>query len=135
MAFQRILVAYDGSEAARRALDGVAGLAGDADVTILMVVEAPVTSLGPKPTDPAELDRARQLLEEAYQELDRRGVRVRAERAVGDPAERILEEAERRQADLIAVGSHGKPLHVRLLLGSVSAKVVKDAHCAVLVAR
>jgi nucleotide-binding universal stress UspA family protein len=135
VAFQQIIVAYDDSEAARRALDDVADIAGDADVTVLTVVEAPLTSLGPMPTDPAELERVRQLLEDAYERLAGRGVRVQAERAVGDPADRIIDEAERRHADLVVVGSHGKSLRERLRLGSVSAKVIKDARCAVLVVR
>jgi nucleotide-binding universal stress UspA family protein len=136
MAFSRILVAYDGSEAARRALEHVADLAaGGADVTVLTVVATRLTSLGRTPVDPAALDAARQRLEEAYDELERRGIRVRAERAVGDPAERILEEAERRRADLVVAGSHGKPLSTQLLLGSVSTKVVRNARCAVLVVR
>src|SRR5919108_245322 len=118
MALARIVVGYDGSEAARRALSLVPEVAGpDSDVTVLAVVETSMTSLGPSPLDPADVEKARRTLEEAYAFLEERGVQARAERAVGDPADRILEEAKRRNADLLVVGSHGKRLARRLLLG------------------
>lgn len=136
MAFERILVAYDGSDAARRALKRVPRLAAaDGDVTVLMVVHAGLTSLGPRPLDPSAVEAAQRTLEEAYTFLTEQGVRVRAERAVGDPGERILEEAERRETDLVVVGSHGKRFVQRVVLGSVSAKVVGHARCDVLVVR
>jgi nucleotide-binding universal stress UspA family protein len=136
VAFARIVVGYDGSEAARRALSLVPDVAGpDTDVTVLAVVETSLTSLGPSPLDPADVEEARRTLHEAYTFLEERRVQARAERAVGDPADRILEEARRRDADLVVVGSHGKRLARRLLLGSVSAEVVNRAQCPVLVAR
>jgi nucleotide-binding universal stress UspA family protein len=136
MAFARVVVGYDGSEAARRALSLVPEVVdADGDVTVLAVVETSVTSLGPSPLDPAEAEEVRRTLEEAYTFLGERGVQARAERAVGDPADRIVEEARRRDADLVVVGSHGTRLARRLLLGSVSAEVVNRAQCPVLIAR
>jgi nucleotide-binding universal stress UspA family protein len=136
MAFARIVVGYDGSEAARHALGLVTELAGpDTGVTVLAVVESNLTSLGPSPPDQADVEAAGRTLEEAYIFLQERGIRARAERSVGDPADRILDEARRRDADLLVVGSHGKRLAQRLLLGSVSAKVVNRARCPVLVVR
>jgi nucleotide-binding universal stress UspA family protein len=53
----------------------------------------------------------------------------------GDPSTRIVEEAMRRAVDLVVVGSHGRSALGRLLLGSVSQKVVNEAPCSVRVAR
>jgi hypothetical protein len=53
----------------------------------------------------------------------------------GDPAENILEEAQARSADLIAVGTHGRRGLSHLLLGSVAEEVMRRAPCSVLVAR
>lgn len=49
----------------------------------------------------------------------------------GPPREVILEEADRWNADLIVMGSHGYGPWQRLLLGSVSQAVVSHANCSV----
>jgi nucleotide-binding universal stress UspA family protein len=54
---------------------------------------------------------------------------------IGHPAEEILALAAEVGADLIFIGSHGKTGVERLLLGSVSERVVREAQCPVLVAR
>ena len=55
--------------------------------------------------------------------------------AFGDPGREIAEFAERLHAELIVVPSHGRTGFSRLLLGSVSERVVRLAHCPVLVLR
>ena len=54
---------------------------------------------------------------------------------IGRPAEEILLLAEEVGADLIFIGSHGKVGLERLLLGSTCERVVREAHCPVMVAR
>src|SRR5262249_9269220 len=51
------------------------------------------------------------------------------------PVEAILEQAREDGADLIVVGSHGMGAVERFLIGSVSERVARYAHCSVLVAR
>ena len=58
-------------------------------------------------------------------------VTVGGEVLVGLPREAILEEAERWQADLIVMGSHGYGAWRGFLLGSVSRAVVAQAKCSV----
>src|SRR5687767_12071842 len=53
----------------------------------------------------------------------------------GSPSTRIVEEAERWCADLIVLGSHGHGAAMRMLLGSVSHRVVLHAPCSVEVVR
>jgi nucleotide-binding universal stress UspA family protein len=53
----------------------------------------------------------------------------------GSPYDQILARAEQWQADLVAVGTHGRTGLRRMLLGSVADQVVRGAHCPVLVAR
>jgi hypothetical protein len=50
----------------------------------------------------------------------------------GDPAQRIVELAEREHCDLIAMGTHGRSGFKRLLMGSVAEAVMRRANCAVL---
>jgi nucleotide-binding universal stress UspA family protein len=54
---------------------------------------------------------------------------------IGKPAEQILALASEVGADLIFIGTHGKMGLERLMLGSVSERVVREAKCPVLVAR
>jgi nucleotide-binding universal stress UspA family protein len=133
--YSRLLLAYDGSDPARRALERVADLAALADVTILTVLPTTFTSLGPVPPPAEDVDKARGRLGEATELLQSRGVRARGEEALGDPAQQILEETRRREVDLVVVGSHGKRFAERILVGSVSSKVVAHARCDVLVVR
>jgi nucleotide-binding universal stress UspA family protein len=53
----------------------------------------------------------------------------------GDPAAVMLKQAETERATLIAVGSHGRRRAAGLLLGTVAARMLRDAPCSVLVAR
>ena len=61
------------------------------------------------------------------------GAHVRVE--FGDAGREIAEFAERLHAELIVVPSHGRSGFSRLLLGSVSERVIRLAHCPVLVLR
>ncbi len=54
---------------------------------------------------------------------------------VGSDYDQILGRAESWQAELVALGTHGKKGLRRWLLGSVADQVVRAAHCQVLVAR
>jgi nucleotide-binding universal stress UspA family protein len=54
---------------------------------------------------------------------------------VGDPAASIVKDAEARRASLIVVGSHGRTGISRVLMGSVAERVMRMAHCPVLVVR
>lgn len=65
----------------------------------------------------------------------RPGLEVDTATAIGSPQKLILAEAEEWGADLILVGSHGRGLATRFLLGSVSTAVVLHAHCSVEVVR
>jgi nucleotide-binding universal stress UspA family protein len=53
----------------------------------------------------------------------------------GGPAEALLETARSREADLVAVGSHGGSRAMGILLGKVATVMLHDAPCSVLIAR
>jgi nucleotide-binding universal stress UspA family protein len=63
------------------------------------------------------------------------GVSVTSKVLEGDPAEAILDEAERWDADLVVVGSHGYGRLKRRLLGSVSQALALHARCSVEIVR
>jgi nucleotide-binding universal stress UspA family protein len=134
----KIVVGYDGSDPAKHALDRVATYGtGDDEVTLVTVAElharAGVTEGAH--LDPSELPRREQALEEAKAALAERGLQADAVVGQGDPGEAIVQIANDRSADLIIVGHRGLNPFERLLLGSVSSKVVHRATCDVLVVR
>ena len=132
---RNIILGYDGSEAARRALDRVAELANGGSVTVVAAVHVmPQFGRAPSQIDPDEIDERRRELHEAKAALEAKGIEAHAVEAHGDPAEAIIEAAE-KGADLVVVGTRGANLASRVLLGSVSTKVVHEAPCDVLVVR
>ena len=133
----RILLAYDGSDGARSALEVVLRLAGPTDhVTVVGVAEG-IPLFGhagtlPSPEQEAVRDRELATAEAALAE---RGVPVSLVPRAGDPATAILEAAEKESVELIAMGTRGLSTAERWLMGSISDKVLHHAHCSVLVAR
>jgi nucleotide-binding universal stress UspA family protein len=136
-----IVVGYDGSEPARRALERAAELARGRDGSVLVVGAVGVSpaSLSRVPGEPvpdAREDLAvRDALEEARATLAARGVAVETVEEYGDPADAVIARAKAAGADLIVVGARGLGLAGRALLGSVSSKIVHNAGCDVLVVR
>lgn len=128
-----IVVGYDGSDAARRALGRAAELADDG-ATVVVLHATP--SVYPRPyelTEPAEETRSEALLDEARRLLTGRGVEPQTRSPVGSAAEELVAAAKETGADVIVVGRRRSA--VAHLLGSVSSKVVEDAPCDVLVVR
>jgi nucleotide-binding universal stress UspA family protein len=54
---------------------------------------------------------------------------------LGEPAHGIADYAQDKKAELIVIPSHGRTGITRLLIGSVAERVVRLAHCPVLVLR
>jgi nucleotide-binding universal stress UspA family protein len=77
----------------------------------------------------AVLDEAMARLPAAWQS------RAEAVQIMGSPGAVLLEQAETRQVDLIAVGFRGASLFEELMLGSVSRAIVHSAHVPVLVVK
>ncbi len=132
----KLVVGYDGSDAAQRALARAADLAGDDSEVVVVAAAEPRASAGITEgahLDPSEIERRRKDLDEAKAFLSQRGIQAVTIEAQGDPGDVIVEAA--KDADLAVVGSRGLNPLQRLLLGSVSSKVVHRAECDVLVVR
>jgi nucleotide-binding universal stress UspA family protein len=136
----KIVVGYDGSDPAKRALQRAADLAADGDrIVVVAAAEAHAKSgarsgiSGGAHLDPSEFEQRRGDLVEAQQLLSERGLDAEPVEAHGDPGTSIVEAA--KDADMIIVGSRGLNPVQRILLGSVSSKVVHRAACDVLVVR
>ena len=128
-----VIVAYDGSEPARHAVEHAADLVGKGGtVTVVNVVNA--QSVSSRLETVSEKERATQdrLLREAEKLLARRGVNANLMPAAGHPATEILSAAATIAADVIVVGR--KPgLTPHLVHRSRSSTLVRRAASDVLV--
>lgn len=132
---KKILVAYDGTEPARRALEMASQLvhAFGAELTVISVVP---TRPGRFPTDPwdDQEQHTRQLVE-ARALLAEKGVQALAIEPFGDPAHEIERVAEKGDYDTIIVGARPIGEVSKILTGSVSRHVAEHANTTVVVAR
>lgn len=133
-----IVLGYDDSESAVRALGRVIQLAKAFDASVVAISAAPVLvpaahGIGSPidPVDPPELHREQ--LAHAKAVLDVLGIDAAYDVGVGDPADVILAAAEERHADMIVVGTSEPGLISRLLGLSVSETVQRRARCDVLI--
>jgi len=136
---RKLLVAYDGSERARKAFNVGIEIAArfSAEVFIISVARPP------EPADDVEteaiLDNASQYYEKHFAELKEAAASVAIaphfEILVGHPAEQIVHYAKQKEVDMIVMGHRGKSFVERWLLGSVSKRVLSYAHCTVTIVR
>jgi nucleotide-binding universal stress UspA family protein len=68
---------------------------------------------------------------ESFAAEDLKGLRVQRMVLEGDPGQEIVRYANETECDLIVMPTHGYGPFRRFLLGSVTAKVLHDAHCPV----
>ncbi len=136
--FQRVLVGYDGSPAARKALLAALDLASRyrADVVALAVVRPPEFAELQGEVD-AAVAQSRGPLAEAFRwardQARKVGVPVTLRTEVGHPAEVLVRVAREEAFDLIVLGRRGLTPVQRWMLGSVSERVLRYAHCPVMV--
>jgi len=129
---KRILVAYDDTEASKRALDRATELARAFDAEVRVTSVAPIlvaTARSVGPIDPIDSPaRHGEQLTHAKALLAERGISAEAVPAIGDPAEAIAEIAEERDADLVVVGRREPGLVERIMRRSVSGGVARKVH-------
>ena len=156
----KLLIGYDGSDCAEAALDDLqrAGLPADVEALVMSVAEAwlpappqsayelvehtmevhaPADLTRVYAKDSATVKNAEQLAERAARRLQAKfpGWRVTSDTSCGSPAWELIKRADEWKPDLVVVGSHGRTALGRLILGSISQRVVTEAHCSVRVAR
>jgi len=118
---KRILIGFDGTPGARRALETAVELLGyGSSLTVVSVGRD-----GER--------HARAVLDDAHDLLLARLVTAEYMERIGDPAQELVAVASELDADLVVVGRRGGPEEQRVEPGSVSADVVRRAPCDVLV--
>jgi len=146
-----VLLATDGSDGANEAIRFLLSLpfppAKKVRVRLLSAVEpTPYPASAPKMIRAqlkgmiAQLERERRaevekVLDRAARELKAKVTRLTRSMPTGHPAREIVAAAASFDADLVVVGARGLGGMKRLLLGSVSERVLHDARCPVLIVK
>jgi nucleotide-binding universal stress UspA family protein len=144
MTYKTILVGYDGSENAKRALDKAIKLMSketESELRIVVVADTkgrallqPEDAMGEARRN--ALEAGKNLLSDAIYLAKHGGIAdVYGSVEEGQPADMILALASEYKADLIVVGRRGVRGLQRFLMGSVSSAVIDHATCDVLVVR
>jgi nucleotide-binding universal stress UspA family protein len=139
----RILLAADGSKDARRAARDAGELSLKLDSELHVVYVAPYyphvyASRGVqiREDEYTYRDEDRRTLDRCVQDVGEAGGTVaRRHLGAGDAASEIVELAEELGVGLVVLGSRGRRHLRRALMGSVSASVLRHAHCSVLIVR
>jgi len=126
VSYRNILIATDGSkysDAAALEAISIAKRCGS-DLIALSVA-----------TKDKDLPSAKKSVEKISQIAEKEGLKSKTMTPRGTPYNVIVETAEKKNADVIVVGSHGRTGLERLLMGSVTERVIGQANCAVLVVK
>jgi nucleotide-binding universal stress UspA family protein len=131
--FEKTLVATDLSEASDRfieALDGLTAL-GAREAVLLYCLN--LRDAGTLATRLMELTKP--ALAAQGRKLQEQGFTVTTELALGLPHVEVNRQAEKRESDLVVVGSHGETGSGRILLGGVAGAILDSAVRPLLVVR
>jgi len=132
---RKILVATDGSDHARKAVEIASDIALKYKATVYLIhVVSPIPSMGYgdvlQKIEEGQEQFAKEILEKAVKEVKRKGLgNFQSTMLHGDPAHAIIEFARKNSVDMIVMGSRGLGTLEDLFLGSVSHKVSHLAEC------
>ena len=124
----KVLVPMDDSDMAEKALEFALKAHPDADITVLHVVGEPSPFLaeaaGLALADDLEAvakERASSVFERAQEIAKDHGVEIETQFALGQPAKAIVNWAD--DYDVVVIGSHGRDLRSRILMGNIAKRV------------
>lgn len=134
-----LLTAVDLSPITPKVIEGAGALASSLGAKLILLhVTEPVAAYvpvgaamdvitAPIPVEPPDLEALKSRLEELAAPIRATGVTVETVAAVSLPAEEILEQAGKRGADMLVLGSHGHGALYHLFSGSVVTAVLRKA--------
>ncbi|HEX2232346.1 MAG TPA: universal stress protein [Thermoleophilaceae bacterium] len=140
--YKTVVVGTDGSPRAEKAVDEAIDLARSENSKLYLVAAFSANERHwEEIQSSAKVERvnlgqiAEQVLARTAKRAEEQGVDVDYSAEEGDPAEVLIEVADRENADLIVVGNKGMTGAKRFFLGSVPNKVVHHAPCGVMIVR
>lgn len=140
--FKKILIPTDGSETAEYAAEQAIELAKGLGAKVIAVYVVDKSSFSGIPTESVWGSMKNILEDEGQKSLKSikemaKGAKVELEVIIkeGSPGNVIVKASKEKNVDLIVMGTTGRTGIDKFLLGSVSEKVVRHAHCPVMVVR
>jgi len=140
--FERILLAYDGSEQGRIALRRTLPLLGAGEVEVHLLAVVPLTGavaaaegFYTESMYEAERERIEKILAEGVALLKQRGVDAEGHLRAGEPAHQIARLADELGVNLVVVGHQRRGVLARWWQGSVGASLLDRLNCSLLVAQ
>lgn len=132
--YQDVLIPTDGSDGTRRSINHGVTIASRFDATIHALSVVPEGPLGTLQTDDA-IPAAERAVERVETEANREGVEAVTAVEQGVPHEEILAYADEHGVDMIVMGTQGRTGIDRVLVGSVTERVVRMADVPVVTVR
>ncbi len=131
--YQHILFPIDFSPQTDAVIPYVAAMARHLNAAVTLLSVVPPIWLGPgaKPEHPSELEKATKEQLDVALTSGAHGFAMERVLRSGEPAEEIIRFVQEQSVDMIMMPTHGYGRLRSLLLGSVTAKVLHDAHCPV----
>ena len=123
---KNVLIATDGSKYSEVAASEAIGIAKRCGSSLIIISVA---------SSDAEIASAKGNVNKVSEAAEKEGIKIKSVVANGKPYELIVETSKQERADLIVVGSHGRTGLARLLMGSVTERVIGHAEVAVLVVK
>ena len=134
--FEKILLAYDGSEQGRVALRRTLPLLGTGEVEVHLLAVVPLTGAVAAAEGAytesmyeAERERIEAILDEGVDLLKQRGVDAEGHLRAGEPAHQIQRLADDLAVDRVVVGHQRRGLLARWWQGSVGASLLDRLNC------
>jgi nucleotide-binding universal stress UspA family protein len=134
---QRILVAYDMSPHSEHAMNVALSMAGEMKAKLFVISVI-------RPPEPAESAEFHAIVDDGKEKFEKRFILIRemarqkdveleTEIVVGHPAEQIIHMADQIQASVILMGKRSHSILHRWMIGSNSERVLRYAHCPVMI--
>ena len=123
---KNVLIATDGSKYSEAAASEALGIAKRCGSSLIVISVA---------SSEAEIASAKDNVNKVSEAAEKEGIKTTPVVTTGKPYEAILETSKQKNADFIIVGSHGRTGLARLLMGSVTERVIGHAEAAVLVVK
>lgn len=136
---KKVIVTTDGSADSEKAIDRVIETTkkNGAEVIVVNVAEdyCPIglTEVDCDTIRELVMKESKGIMSAALEKLKAAGITARGIIEIGSPADTIIEVVKREKADEVIMASHGKHGAKKLVMGSVTARVVEWAPCPVLV--
>ena len=139
---KKILIPTDGSDCSLRATTFAINFAKNCNAEIYaiyvvdtIILEELTRAIGTKDVEKELKEKGERYLDYVVESAEKEGIKAEAIIAKGEPHDQIVFFAKTKGIDMIVMGSYGRRGTKRILIGSVTSRVIEYAPCPVLVVK